>query len=159
MHGTRGGWHEGAWRVGAIVSAKEAALQLHRALWGIRTRIRSASCVDNSHRMLRQMHASRTGRGRCINWGLGKSLVSGSRLCPPPCTSTRHVTRERGLGGVAPKSGLKERRSPFVLPVAARDFDLGEGFNTQVITLWCFNIVPDILSSVTPLSQTLSTLV
>ncbi len=74
---------------------------------GIRTRIRSASCVANSHRMLRQMHASSTGRerGRYITWGLGKSLVSGSRLCPPPFTSTRHVTRERGLGGVAPKSG------------------------------------------------------
>jgi hypothetical protein len=70
---------------------------------GIRTRIRSASCVDNSHRNARKQHKEE--RGRCINWGLGKSLVSESRLCPPLFTSTRHVTRERGLGGVAPKSG------------------------------------------------------
>jgi hypothetical protein len=101
---------------------------------GIRTRIRSASCVDNRHRMLRQMQASSTGRerGRCINWGLGKSLFSGSRLCPPPFTSTRHVTRERGLGGVAPKSG-----APFCAARAGRAHAVARSFSSRLCSSSC----------------------
>ena len=121
MHGTRGGWHEGAWRVGAIVSAKEAALQLHRALWGSEF----GGGSDRHHAL--QSHATENARKQhrkrerplCINWGLGKPLFSGSRLCPPPCTSTRHVTRERGLVESRRRAAL-----PFVLPVPGEHMPL-----------------------------------
>ena len=103
--------------MGAIVSAQEAALQLHRALWG-----REFGRGSDRHHAL-QSHATANARKQhrkrerplCINWGLGKPLFSGSRLCPPPCTSTRHVTRERGLVESRRRAAL-----PFVLPRPCR---------------------------------------
>lgn len=67
---------------GAIVSARQAALQLHRAREG--NSEEDPIGIMRCNRMLRQMHASSTGRkrGRCINWGLGKPLFSGSGCAP-----------------------------------------------------------------------------
>ena len=133
LHGTRGGWHEGEWRVGAIVSAKEAALQLHRALWG-----REFGRGSDRHHALTiacygRCTQAAQGRERSLHQlGAREVLVSESRLCPPLFTSTRHVTRERGLGGVAPKSG-----APFCAARAGRAHAVALSFSSRLCSSSC----------------------
>jgi len=84
---------------------------------GIRTRIRSASYVDKlpSHATADARKQHRKRERPLHHLGAREAAVLRERLCPPPFTSTRHVTRERGLGGVAPKSG-----APFCAARAGR---------------------------------------
>ena len=88
---------------------------------GIRTRIRSASCVDNSHRMLQQMHASSKGRERPLHQ-LGAREVAALREPAVPSAVYEYTTCDE-----IERSGwsrAEERRSPFVLPVPGEHMPL-----------------------------------